>query len=400
MSINLQKISDAINAKISSFDGNSSTTELVKIIESINNVNAHGGVITAPSKNALPLADSSNTGTIAFVRSTGYTDSAGTFYFGTGTDWSMLTTTSDSADSAGAGTVVYGEAAYSFQGSTYGYVSGGQTALNIIEKFSLTVDGNSTDVGDLTLGRRETAGQSSSTHGYTVGGNPSPGQTNVIDKFSFSVDGNATDVGDLTVTKRSHATQNDEFYGWSSGGYTPAVTNIIDKHPFSVDTNASDVGDLTTSHGAVTGQSSTTHGYTSGGMPYTNVIDKFPFASDANATDVGNLTVARRTPGGTSSDVSGYSHGGLTSTSPSVVWSNVIDKFPFASDVNATDVGNLTAAAEHSGGVSSTSHGYATAGSTGSNSTTIQKYSFTLDGNSTNIGDLTVSTRFMAGHQV
>jgi hypothetical protein len=102
MSINLQKISDAINAKISSFDSNSSTTELVKIIESINNINAHGGVITSPSKNALPLADSSNTGTIAFVRSTGYTDSAGTFYFGTGTDWSMLTTASDNADSAGA----------------------------------------------------------------------------------------------------------------------------------------------------------------------------------------------------------------------------------------------------------------------------------------------------------
>ena len=102
MSINLQKISDAINAKISSFGSSSPTSELVKIIESINNVNAHGGVITAPSKNALPLADSSNTGTIAFVRSTGYTDSAGTFYFGTGTDWSMLTTASDSADSAGA----------------------------------------------------------------------------------------------------------------------------------------------------------------------------------------------------------------------------------------------------------------------------------------------------------
>ena len=38
-------------------------------------------------------------------------------------------------------------------------------------------------------------------------------------------------------------------------------------------------------------------GYTSGGKapPWTNVdtIDKFPFASDDNATDVGDLTVAR-----------------------------------------------------------------------------------------------------------
>ena len=38
-------------------------------------------------------------------------------------------------------------------------------------------------------------------------------------------------------------------------------------------------------------------GYTSGGytppVTYLNTIDKFPFASNANATDVGDLTVAR-----------------------------------------------------------------------------------------------------------
>ena len=38
-------------------------------------------------------------------------------------------------------------------------------------------------------------------------------------------------------------------------------------------------------------------GYASGGIGspnFTNVIDKFPFSSDGNATDVGDLTVARR----------------------------------------------------------------------------------------------------------
>jgi len=45
------------------------------------------------------------------------------------------------------------------------------------------------------------------------------------------------------------------------------------------------------------------HGYTSGGttVAYSDVIDKFPFASDTNATDVGNLTVARRYAAGQSS---------------------------------------------------------------------------------------------------
>ena len=42
---------------------------------------------------------------------------------------------------------------------------------------------------------------------------------------------------------------------------------------------------------------SSTHGYTSGGytgVANSNVIDKFSFSSDGNATDVGDLTVARR----------------------------------------------------------------------------------------------------------
>ena len=76
-----------------------------------------------------------------------------------------------------------------------------------------------------------------------------------------------------------------------------------------------------------------------GWYPLTNVIEKFPFASDANATDVGDLTQARRNPAGQSSDASGYTSGGFVP--PQV---NTIDKFPFAADANATDVGDLTQA--------------------------------------------------------
>ena len=71
----------------------------------------------------------------------------------------------------------------------------------------------------------------------------------------------------------------------------------------------------------------------------TNVIDKFPFATDANATDVGDLTQSREFVAGQSSTQSGYSSGGRTPT-----FLNTIDKFPFATDGNATDVGDLTLA--------------------------------------------------------
>ena len=82
----------------------------------------------------------------------------------------------------------------------------------------------------------------------------------------------------------------------------------------------------------------TVSGYTSGGVTpgQVNTIDKFSFASDGNATDVGDLTQSRYGTAGQSSIMSGYNSGGA---SPAV---STIDKFPFSSDGNATDVGDLT----------------------------------------------------------
>ena len=63
-------------------------------------------------------------------------------------------------------------------------------------------DANSADVGSLSVARSLTAGQSSTTNGYTSGSN-SPPVINVIDKYPFAADGTATDVGDLTVGRYS-----------------------------------------------------------------------------------------------------------------------------------------------------------------------------------------------------
>ena len=87
----------------------------------------------------------------------------------------------------------------------------------------------------------------------------------------------------------------------------------------------------------MTGQSSTTHGYSSGGVTTgrIDIIDKFPFASDDDATDVGDLTVGKNANGGQSSTAHGYSSGGYDTAR--LIF---IEKFPFASDDNATDVGD------------------------------------------------------------
>ena len=65
--------------------------------------------------------------------------------------------------------------------------------------------------------------------------------------------------------------------------------------------NATDVGDLTIARTGPDGQSSTTSGLylwrpDSGGrwLNMVNTIDKFPFAADGNATNVGDLTTQVR----------------------------------------------------------------------------------------------------------
>ena len=138
---------------------------------------------------------------------------------------------------------------YTYQGSTSGYTSGAfldPSGGRTIDKFPFASDANATDVGD-TLGSTSapsytydgyTGGASSSSHGYITGGYPN---INVIQKFSFSVDGNTTDVGDLTIGTYGQAGTMSETHGYMSGGHSSR--NTVEKFPFTSDTNASDVGD-------------------------------------------------------------------------------------------------------------------------------------------------------------
>jgi hypothetical protein len=295
-------------------------------------------------------------------------------------------------------------------GTVSGYTSGGNLGppgiSNVIDKFPFATDTNATDVGDLVLARHAVASQSSTIHGYTSGGY-SPSQVNTIDKFAFSADFNATDVGNLSQIRVSSSGQSSFTHGYTSGGIlTPPFINpfnTIDKFTFYSDSNATDVGDLTQSryHGA--GQSSTLSGYTSGGYspPQVNTIDKFSFAVNNNASDVGDLTQARRHGSGQSSTTHGYLSGGTTTSpaEPGIV--NTIDKFPFSTDTNASDVGDLTQARNGVAGQSSISSGYSSGGSTGAPSivNTIDKFPFATDTNATDVGDLTQGRQQTAGQQ-
>jgi hypothetical protein len=251
-----------------------------------------------------------------------------------------------------------------FQGTgqssdSYGYTSGGFNDppllfFNVIDRFPFAFTANAVDVGNLTANKAILSGQSSTTHGYTAAGSttfvPTFNTLNVIERFPFAVaTTNATDVGDLTVSRSYTSGQSSTTHGYTSGGLTQpgsVAQNVIDRFPFSVTTtNATDVGDLTIAKYYVWGNSSSENGYsTSGVLGLTTTIERFPFsAATTNASDVGNLSVERYYASGQSSITHGYSSGGVNA--PGAATQNIIDRFPFAATTtNASDVGDLLAA--------------------------------------------------------
>ena len=289
-------------------------------------------------------------------------------------------------------------AAYSFQGSNYGYVSGGSNSRSsVIDKFSFAADANATDVGDLVQPLYGAAGQSSSESGYTSGG-AAPGYTDTIQKFPFSADTNATDVGDLLAVSSYGAGQSSSENGYHSGG-TPNLRDVIQKFPFATDANSTNVGTLTgerVPYGA--GQSSSENGYVVDVS--NNSIEKFPFAADANATFVGTITPLGGQAGACqSSNTHGYTSGLRYDPGSGYVYASNIFKNSFAADANATDIANLTQARIWAAGQSSVSNGYTSGGPAPSNSNVIDKFPFASDTNATDVGDLTIAASLVAGQQ-
>ena len=288
-----------------------------------------------------------------------------------------------------------------------GYTSGGYGTTNTIDKFPFATNSSATDVGDLTLASYAAAGQSSYVSGYTSGGySPliAPITSNIIDKFPFATNANATDVGDLSAPAGSTAGQSSSVSGYTSGRIAPGSSSI-QKFPFATDAGATNIGGLSTSRRQVAGQSTieSGYGYTSGGNEGPTlyaIIDKFPFATDAGATNVGSLTTARYGVAGQSAFVAGYTSGGRT---PAPTTSFVIDKFPFATDASATNVGNLSQDRMYGTGQSSPASGYTSGGRSFTPTqiarNTIDKFPFATNASATDVGDLTVTRDQSAGQQ-
>ena len=133
------------------------------------------------------------------------------FSFASGTTTSTISPYVLYGGPAGATAGEYGLSTYSGS-ETHMYVAGGlnysianSTAAydDTIQKFGFSNDGNATDVGNLTGKMYGSSACSSTSAGYNMGGIGHPthpvgsSAQNVIQKYSYTSDGNSTDVGDL-----------------------------------------------------------------------------------------------------------------------------------------------------------------------------------------------------------
>ena len=247
--------------------------------------------------------------------------------------------------------------------------------------------------------------------GFVSGGQDgSATNQTAIDTFSFASDGNASATGgNLSLAVTAASGNSSGSHGYSSGGAavgTPGYVDNIQKFPFAITSGtASDIGNLILKRNNGIGVSDGGSGYTVGGFgpgifgqypPQNNSfrtnIDKFSFAADGNAAEVGELSAAKRLTAGAQSQTHGFIAGGAsTATVPSNTQKDIL-KFAFASPGTTSDVGDLTQLVDGSAGQTSTTHGYRSGGTQSPNTITnvIDKFPFAISGGTaTDVGDLT-----------
>lgn len=283
---------------------------------------------------------------------------------------------------------------------SYGFISGGQGNWSNIQRFPFATDTNTTNSGSLDNGKNWVAGVSSSTSGYTCGGDYFGSFPNSqIQKwpFAISVGETATVTGSLNKSATNSSAANSTEHGYLTGGAdAPTGQNNTAKISFSSDGNA--IAQITNSF--VVGESrggnnSETHGYFIA-APNVNIY-KFPFSADVAGSSIGTVSGPGSFTAGQSSSTHGYISSGLGAYN---TYSNRKAKFSFSSDASASNIGALLKERARSAGQSSETAGYTSAGpQTPADGGGYEKFLFASDNTSVSVGSLATGASDPAGHQ-
>jgi len=298
-----------------------------------------------------------------------------------------------------------------FQGSVSGYTSGGFSPGNqstTIDKFPFASCGASTDVGELTTCLFHGGGNHSSTCGIIFGGSGEPSVSgNIIQAFPFSSDSPASCVGSLIPGSSGGyvGSAQSVTHAYSSGGASPTPAgpkdNRIQKFAFTSSSAAVCVGTLVDDTESSRGATSGENGYHFGAetaptSPVACVINRYPFATDSPATNVGDATFLSRGHGSSSKE-NAYHGVGNALFAPGTAG---LQKMPFANDTTTSSIGALSPTARcsstHAAQASQT-HGFFSGGFEPGQIQEVQNFPFSSDTSATCVGCLTLARYAGAG---
>ncbi len=290
------------------------------------------------------------------------------------------------------------------------YHLGGTTgpAAGLTENSKITVSSDTAvnGISNLAVGANDPAGSCSQTHGYAAG-RMAGAPASIVERIAYSNDTVVVDVGDL-VTKA--------FYSGSGGssqthGYVlqtrhAANPDLSQKYTFASSITASNIiasprGNSPDSERYdFTAASSDLHLYVAGGYhnqsaPSVSIdsINRMAIASETSYSEHGNLQRGRAGQDTSSSTpTDGYLHGGYTYDTGGNVAQ--IDKWSFASNVTATDIGDLQTAGNGRASSASTTHGYSMhGGGDGPAHTSADKFNYAGAFSCTSISGLSTAKR-------
>ena len=193
-----------------------------------------------------------------------------------------------------APSVNYGDRGFSFGDD-------GTVQPERIQYLSLTSASNAADFGDLTVGGAESSACSNGTTAFRMGGHNGSGtRQNVIESWTTSTLGNSSDFGDLTSACNYCHGDSDGITGICVLGDTGSYVDTIDRFTMASAGNATDHGNLTyaRAYGGSGASVSSARmlnfgGYGPGGTAsYHDDCDYITITTAGNAVDFGDLIEA------------------------------------------------------------------------------------------------------------
>ena len=273
-------------------------------------------------------------------------------------------------------------------GGARGVIAGNNPTSNVIQFFTIPIQANATDFGDLSQNRFVGGSGSSRTRGLFMGGDPGPsGRLDDIDFITISSTGDATDFGDLsTATAHGCGASNQTRCIMIGGGNSSGSLNIMQFVTISSTGNANDFGDTAIAQEHQAGASSPTRGLIAGGNPSTaNAIQFITISTTGDAQDFGDLQGLGDVMmgGGMASPIRAIFAGNYTT---------IIESVEIASTGNSKDFGDMTTSRGCPHSNTDSIRGVISGGYTPGSTNSMEYIQIMTQGNGVDFGDLVANT--------